>query len=807
MTGVNEFLNDLTPTQEHFLKKFVIQNRLEKELKLLSRPDCLQLFGEPFKTSHSNAPPEDVHFPLIRFFFDNYISTFPFISNNSIGNQTKFWSETVQPFVEKSNSKQLSNSNDRKEKVTKRRQINLKFLSGLSLFYNSMITTEKDMIYLTSDHLTSSDMGKLDKLKGNKLQDFSLDGKTEYINGIDINIVAVDQVNKQHASGWFYHGTTHHYEFVIQISLEAEKSRHYVARSYHDFKSLESGLIRHFPGIMHIETSKLPEKFKHDDKSLVKEKLRLSLRGYLKQLLKFPELIESSDFQSFIYKDNFKELSVNQKNDYEQRKAHEKHIIATQVEFQLQVSKIMIDFTKKFDEFKAQLIQKPDTLVKIFEEIGQNESMENLSPLLLVFIEWCKIEISATLFQVFLTQDNSNELLNLLKRFHRTFPYTVMYNLLKFTNPMSMVSKIISFLLMTIPGTKKSLLSMIFIMLLDDDLSGYDTEINELKLKLSDYPHTVRAIEAYVDDKLIEESFDVDENLREILDHHVKEVTALEKGFMESGYKDKVVYNNLKQLYQLKIRQNDKLILKSLWEEPELTKLLKQFLIIFYQPLIKLLSKSQIHVFFKDFQHFIDELVELLVKLNEEEIYYLSSIEIFDKLMNLLNKHIIIFWKFIHSLYNNDRDQLFIKLISWIQNFLEKLRLKYVNPEKVLIDLKLIEEPLDKELFFKQLNERVDNVVSKRKLFKEYYDAKLKEKDGSLDQNWDEIHQSLMDYDDKFGLDLEELQEVNFESNIMDSAFQKKIQQFNTFEHDSTELDKFDGHLIDELNRLFMKFK
>lgn len=801
MSPVNEFLKDLTPTQEHFLKKFVIQSRLEKELKLLSRPDCLQLFGKPFKSPSSSASATS-DFPLLRFFFDNYIATFPFITNNTEEDQLKFWSETVQPFVESSNAKQLSNSNDRKEKVTKRRQINLKFLSGLSLFYNSMIVTEKDMQYLSSDHLTSSDMGKLDKLKDNKLQDFNPEGKTEYTNGISINIVAVDHFDR--SGGWFSRGPNHHYEFVIQISLEANEAVHYISRSYQEFKSLESALVRHFPGIMHIETSKLPDKFKHDDKNLVKEKLRHSLRGYLKQLLRFPEIIDNDEFKTFINKNSFAELSAHQKQDFEERKKHEQHIIATQIEFQKQVSKIMIDFSKKFDDFKSKLIKEPNTLVKIFEEIGENENMNDLSPLLVVFLEWCKIEISATLFQIFLTQDNSNELLNLLKKFHRMFPYSVMYNVLRFTNPMSMVSKIISFLLMTIPGTKKSLLSMIFIILLDDDLSGYEVEIEELKLKLLEYPHFVRAVESYVDDKLIEEDLDVDENLRELLDDYTDNLTILEKKFREENYQDRVVYNNLKQFYQLKIRQNDKLILKSLWEEPELTKLLKQFLIIFYQPLIKLLSKSHIHVFFRDFQQFNDELVELLVKLNEEEIYYLSSIEIFNKLMKLLDKHIIIFWKFIHSLYNNDRDQLFIKLIHWIQNFLVKLRLKYVDLDKVQIDLTMMDKPLDKELFYMQLNERVDNVISKRKLFKEYYDTKLKEKNGSLDQNWDDIHQSLMDYDDKFGLDIEELQEMNFESNGMDNGFQKKLLQFNSFKYDGSELDKFDEHLKIELERIFL---
>lgn len=799
----NDFLHKLSPTEEHFLKKFIIENRIRKELNLLNRPDCLQLFGPPFA---SHGADDNDYFPLLRFFFRQYVASFPFITNNSTEDQHKFWTQTVQPFVESVNSKHLSNSADRKDHTTKRHQINSKFQSGLSLFFNSMIVTDKDMKYFETDHLTPSDVGKLDKIKAHKspiLHDISLDDEIVFTNGLYINIVTVNRISEP-ASGsssrWFNFGsigTDTHFEFVIQIS--SGSSVYYVSRRYRQFKKLDQDLVSKFPGIMNIETTKLPHKFKNDTQNLVKEKLRHSLRGYLNQLIKFPEIIESVEFQSFISHDKFTELSKEQREDANLRRQQEKKILQAQLEFQKQTSKIMIDFSKKFDDFKSQLIKHPDTLTKLFEEIGEKSEMINLSPILQMFIDWCKIEVSATIFEIFLSQDNSNEILQNVRKFHRLFPYAIMYNILRFTNPMSIISKVISLLLMNLPGTNnKSLLSIMFITLLDDDLNGYETELKDVRAKLSKYPNFVTSIDEFVDDETDHVNVDMDETIQEII-KDTEKCNKYENEFKLNPNND--VLNNLKQLYQLKIRQNDKLILKSLWEEPDLTNLIKNFIIIFYQPLIKLLNKSKMHIFFKDFQKFNDEMIELLVKLNEEEMYFLSSVEIFNKIMKVADNNIHIFWKFIHNMYNNDSSQLFLKLIKWIENFLVKLRMKYSDFSKVSIDLTMEDQPLDELLFYKQLHERMNKILTKRQLYKNHFQNS--QPNNTIDKNWADIHETFGDYDDTFGIEIEDLEEINYDmNNKEDLEFQKKLREIEQFKYSDSELQKFDKHLVKELERI-----
>lgn len=780
---VNRFLDELTPIQEHFLKKFLLQHRLETELSLFTDPKCLRLFGAPFK-AYSDY--DNNLFPLTRFFFTNYIESFPFITNNDPEAQRQFWQDVVQAFVESLNSKTLSNSRDRKDNVTKRHQVSVKIARGLLLFYNSMIVTDKDLEYLESDHLKPSDTGKLDKLKVNSHVDISK-------NDFEVDIIGVKEVNGN-SSTWFSRNNSH-YEFLIKVTTD--NKTHYVYRPYYQFKQLDKQMKQEFPGIISKDNIVVPEKFKQDVKNLVKEKLRLGLRGYLRQLLKYTEITKSKEMIEFLYNDKFITLSQQQQIDCDQRQRHEKRVLATQLEFQKQVSSLMMNLSQQFDDFKHQLINEPKTLENIFKEIGTKSDITNLSPLLTVFIDWCKIELSATIFEVFFSQDNSNEMLNKLVRFHKMFPYRLVYNILRFTNPMSMISRLINLLLATFPGTNKSLLSIMFVMLLNEDLSGYDNEIQAVNEKLQAYPNFVEAVEQFVGDKTTDDTLDTIEDFQQILNHS-NSLTKEETRFLSKPSEQ--VFNNLKQLYQLKIRQNDKLMMKSLWQEPELTRLLKQFLIIFYQPLIRLMSRSKLHVFFKSFQIFMNELIELLVELNQQ-VYYLSPIEIFNKLMQLMNDHIVIFWQFVHNLYNNDQEQLFLKIVQWVENFLIKLRLKYIDKQKVTISIGTTVD-INQQLFMTQLDAVINKTVAKRRLFNSYY----KTESPSVASKWDELHQPLYAYDQQLGLNIDDLQEFNFDVTKTDLEFQKRVNELDQVECDTSELEKLDDHLVHQLSQILDTF-
>ncbi|KAK6457745.1 uncharacterized protein RJT20DRAFT_26122 [Scheffersomyces xylosifermentans] len=916
-----DFLESLTPTQEHFLKKYVLENRLAHELHMFNSPEICDLLGPPFKSNKKENGFDTL--PLLAFYMNNFITNFPFIANNSAEDQKAFWQDTVQPFLESFNSKNISSSEERQEHVTKRRQVNKKLLSGLLLFYNSVVITDKELTYLNESHYQPSDTGKMDKFTNHLteetlcIDDMERHELKKYYNDLSLNIVAVRRLSPTEphfeppASSWNPlryvmaakpKGPRHHYEFVIQATTRTENEKngysyesHFIPRHYHEFKSLEHDLKKALPGLMSTEVSSLPHKVSDDigyaasddqseDSSLAssvapikvnkleREKLRLSLRGYLRALSKYPEIVHSKIFQNFVDNKslNYDNLSLEERLDHEVRIEHETNMLKTQLEFQNQTSKVIVQLSKDFEELKKKLIMNPKTVTEIFEQIGQSPDIKKQSSFLKTLNEWCKLEASATLYQMFLGQDNSNDWLNRCRKFHRLFPYNVVYGILKFTNPVKIVSRVIDLLLVNIPtlslptwrsseedeelkqATKKAgsrnLLSIIFIMLLDESLSNYEKELQQLRdVKLDPgfeiflekiESYTTQSYETVADIKheSLEKSQDllltilssdlIKPKLATTEEHFkyqkiLKSFRAYEQINEDKNLKEAELYLNLKQFWQIEVRKKDAALFKQLWQEPELTKLIKNFLTIFYQPMMKIFAKADVHVVFKDFQRFMDDLIGELISINNREIYYLNSFEIFDRLKSLFDRHDAVLWKFIHQMYVKDDEEIFKKLVLWIERFLIALRLKFVDEKSVKLTLSSINKDIDKDLFLLQLNSRADKIIQRRKFFKEYLSRKALVEDhtaqAKIDNRWEEVNNELYgDFNTQgFGVDYDDIEEfnnLNAEDDLTDDSHERQLKQRlydleNSDNYGTSELDKLDDSVKIQLTNMFKKLQ
>lgn len=811
------FINALSPTQEHFLKKFLIEEQLSNELHYLSKPQCLQYLGPPFSASKEDQQ----KLPLLKYFFSNFVATFPLIANNTEHDQVVFWRDTVEPFVNSFNSKNMSEASERHELVTKRHQVNHKLLSSLLLFYNSMIVSKRDMDYLEADHVKSSDQGKLQKLgKGPNmstvgLEDFqkpaSLDDYSlmRFVNDLNLNIVAVDVVSEiDDSSQWSINPLKMfsapqvrklNYYFVIQVTRRTEKAKkltyrsHFIARPYLEFRQLESLLRKKYPGLMTTDVNRIPRKIKHDEGIVLdeeatnpsdetsssvssgtlakkganvkfqREKLRLALRGYLNTLLSKPEIAHCDVFNEFIDNKtkNFYRLTPTQTADYLQRLDLEKKRLDTQQEFQEKTAKVMYSLSKDFDNFKTQLVRQPHQLTNLFEELSHTSNPDDVSSLLRTFVEWCKLEVAATLYQVFLTQDNSSEWFHKCRKFHRLFPYNLCYGVLKYTNPVRIMSRLVDVLLVNVPtlswgslqDEKKvnNLLSMLFVMLLDEDLEDYLKERTKLlELAPLDHPEFkifIDRINAYVRDKdlviseeIKEETLASGKNLLITIlqtdklaprltekDQNVMKLIQDSYAAYESLKKHRQIeetkaFVNLRQLWQLEVRARDKKLLKQLWQEEELTQLIKKFLTVFFQPMMTVMKKCDIHLVFRDWQNFMNDLMDELTKFDQGEMYYMSSVEMFDRFKALLDKHEGALWRFMHNLYVKDDQRIFLGIVEWIEGFLVMLRHKFSDPARVTLDLASMQpsEPINPEKFVDELDQRIHAIVEKRRLLKDY---------------------------------------------------------------------------------------
>ncbi|RLV96601.1 PX domain-containing protein [Spathaspora sp. JA1] len=834
-------LPPLTSTQEHFLKKYLLEIQLVKELHLLNDANCCQLLGAPFKvaTTTKSQP------PLLSFFFSNFITTFPFITNNPIEDQRKFWQDTLQPFITSFNTKPISESQDRVEHTTKRKQVNTKILSGLLIFFNSMITTKNELSYWQDNtRLKPTDVGKLDGMLRNPESQphHKPVGLTEYasmkfVNNLYVNIVAVRSVDKK---SFTLFDDQHNYEFIIQVvgKQDDKYSSYFITRHYSQFSNLHTNLTKQFPGIIKTQVNNLPSKSKHDEgtsNTLVREKLRLALRGYLRSLITHADIIHYSAFITFITHDRFTRLAQADINDYNDRIKHESTLIDTQYQFQQQTTKVMVQLTADFEAVKHNLVMNPQAITEIFQELGKTSDVHKLSPVLNTFNEWCKLQISSTIYHTFLSQDNSNEWFSKCRKFHKLFPYSLVYGILRFTNPVKIVSKVIDLLLVEWPsfswsGKKQShnLLSMIFIMLLDEDLNDYEKELSQLREgKLSDDDDKFACVFSRFDQYIELSYIDIGhiktesiEQARDIFDTVLSTQLIqppLPKPIIEQITSTPDLHLAFKQYWQLQVRKRDKNLFKQLWLEPELTRLIKDFFTIFYQPLMEIFGKCDVHLVFSSFHKFMDDLMNLVTNITNEGIYYMSSFEIYDSLKSLLDKHEDILWEFLHNMYCKDDQQLFLKLIQWMEKYLVMIRLKFVNPQAVTVTLSS-SVPIDHQLFLQQLNCRISKIIEKRRLFKEYTSTTTTTVQEKIDEDWKVMNDGIFGNSingQDIGVDTEDLQEFNeltklenLQSkqtpNLVEQELLSRLAKLdNGDDLGTSELDKLESCFESQLKELF----
>jgi hypothetical protein len=109
-----------------------------------------------------------------------------------------------------------------------------------------------------------------------------------------------------------------------------------------------------------------------------------------------------------------------------------------------------------------------------------------------------KHRIAATIYHLFLAEDNSQELFGQLKRIHSLFPYSIVKNIVRFANPIALFPRILD-VFMAQPFGSRSLLQHIFGMAIQDGINNVQKSVTVLithKVQDPDFP--VR-IHKYVD--------------------------------------------------------------------------------------------------------------------------------------------------------------------------------------------------------------------------------------------------------------------------------------------------------------------
>jgi hypothetical protein len=213
---------------------------------------------------------------------------------------------------------------------------------------------------------------------------------------------------------------------------------------------------------------------------LTREASRVSLRAALRQLLQNDRIAGSSAMRDFLTLDPI-QLTPEELADIERRRELDEKRIREQRRFYEVARQRAAELDLHMEKFRRDIVEN-NGLTKLFKEIKVKTTLEELAPEYKKFAEWVRIEVAATIYHLFLAEDNSPELFSQAKRIHSLVPYSLVKNVVRFSNPTTVMNGILDIFLLQ-PFGARSLLQRIFGMAISDGVTNIQKSIDILVSK------------------------------------------------------------------------------------------------------------------------------------------------------------------------------------------------------------------------------------------------------------------------------------------------------------------------------------
>ncbi|KAH2233197.1 hypothetical protein KXW57_008665 [Aspergillus fumigatus] len=726
----------LTGKQEHYLKRELIGRQVRNEITELNSPTALHRFGAPFKSEFGEVAPVDSELPILRYIFVHHVRKFPFLDQ---AREKEFWQDKLQVFLESFANKHVSSSEDRLEE-TKRRKLARKAEKLVELMMVSGIPTASGY----EERISFSEMEVVDRGANEKGLLVNMP-EGHAIHGWDVNVAAVRVTSVKRTVRYHKHA-----EFILRVQREG-KPDIFVARRYGEFAKLYRRLRTEFPGrtlaplprknksststsffgsaddeassISSVSTQDTSEGYigrtlapgPHHSRSLsrssmkssksgrlssegprecvlYREEQRVSLRAFLRTLLQNKRVSESKAMEEFLTA-NPVTLNEEELTDVERRKAADAIRIEEQKQFYEIARQRAAELDVYMEQFRRDIVES-NGLTKLFSEIREKNTIADLSPQYQKFAEWLRIEVAATLYHVFLAEDNSPEMFAQFKRIHSLVPYTLLKNVIRIANPAAVMSGVLD-LFLAQPFGSRSLLQRIFSMALNDGIKQFQKSIDSLAAKVDDPVLTGKLKEFTHADENIKNEIRTEAATEDVdlivailrSDLIAPELTPEQVGKVFNAY---VAWNhavdnvdlemqegaqwfaNMKQLLKLYTRQRDKAMILSIIEEPVTLQLFRDLFTIFYEPLVRVYKSANVYSSITDFAQFADDAIAVIEKCHRQDVSADPN-QTVQAFIDLCARHQDNFYKFIHEVHLHDNG-LFTSLMGWIEDILEFLR-------------------------------------------------------------------------------------------------------------------------------------
>ncbi|KAL2070927.1 hypothetical protein VTL71DRAFT_13953 [Oculimacula yallundae] len=738
----------LTGKQEHYLKRELISQQVKYEITELNSPTALQRFGAPFKSDFGEVSPLDSELPILRYIFVHHVREFPFLDK---AKEKEFWQDKLQVFLQSFANKHISSSEDRLEE-TKRRKLSIKCQKLVELMMVSGIPTASGYEErIRFSELEVVDAGAIDLGVMHSLPE------GHYTNGWDVNVAGVrimsvkrniryhkhaefilrvkrkneleffigrrygdftrlhkrlrtelpgkilpplPRKNKQSStasnllSGITGKGDDDDASSISSVSTmgtvpQATSAMNTLSVKDHRRTPSAASFGRSSPRVS-VDGRSTP--IQDDSIVLWRENQRISLRAFLRTLLSNPQIASTRAMQDFLTLQPITPTDADVE-DIARRKAMDEKRVEEQKQFYEIARKRAADLDVYMEQFRRDIVES-NGLTKLFKEIKEKQTIQDLSIQYQKFAEWLRIEVAATIYHLFLAEDNSPELFAQMKKIHSMIPYTMIKNAIRIANPAAVMSSILDIFLAQ-PFGARSLMQRIFAFTLNDGIKSFQKSIDALigkidddvlceKLKkFSDGPEEIKntiRLESETESVdlivAILRSEDIapplnSKQIGKVFNAYVAWNSAVEN-VDEEMKQGAQLFSYMKQLLKLYTRQRDKAMMLSMIEEPVTLQLLRDLFTIFYEPLVRVYKSANVYNSVTDFAVFIDDMITVVDKCREQDVSADPN-QTVQAFIDLCQRHEHNFYKFVHEVHTHDNG-LFTQLMGWIEGILEFLR-------------------------------------------------------------------------------------------------------------------------------------
>ncbi|KAK3341403.1 hypothetical protein B0T25DRAFT_464685 [Lasiosphaeria hispida] len=837
----------LTGKQEHYLKRELVSEQVKWEIAELNSPTALRRFGAPFKSDFGEVSPLDSELPILRYIFVHHVREFPFLDK---AREKEFWQDKLQVFLESFASKSISSSEDRLEE-TKRRKLAIKAQKMVELMVVSGVRTssgfeerirfseleivdanaiDTGVIASTPEgnYLNGWDVnvagvritsirrniryhkhaefllrvkrkGDLEYFVARRYGDFAnlhkrlraeLPGKVlpplprknksnsstpgflSGMTGNDSEASSISSASTQMIAGAGLNGQS---EIAQKMLSVREQRRAGSSRAPSPRPSVDAG----------PPSPALPSPRTQENIVLWRENQRISLRAFLRTLLHNPQTANTKAMEEFLTKSPITPTDDDVEDILRRKQVDEKRV-GEQRKFYEIARKRAAELDTYMEQFRQDIVER-NGLTMLFKEIKEKGTIQDLSIQYQKFAEWLRIEVAATIYHLFLAEDNSPELFAQAKRIHSLIPYTIMKNVIRVANPAAVMSNVLDLFLAQPFGTR-SLMQRIFSLTLNDGIKNFQRSIDSLGLEIGD-PVFVEKLKKYTDAEehikvaIREEaaSDDIDiivavlrsdlieppltpDQIGRLYNAYVAFNNAVENLDVELQ-QGAQLFSHLKQLMKLFIRQRDKAMMLHLIEEPVTLQLFRDLFTIFYEPLVRVYKSANVYNSVTDFAVFIDDLIQVVEKCRDQDASADPN-QTVQAFIDLCQRHEHNFYKFVHEVHTHDNG-LFTQLMGWIESILEFLR---HGPTNGTLDINALFEgavssgAINKEKAIEETNQ----LITWQEARKKWHQDKTRQKmaaEGNAGGDMELIPGAATFRSTDFGLDQMDLEDMAYEED------------------------------------------